>query len=261
MGGRKDTPMDKKYTVVTLKERPDLENSLNHLHQIGWVNYMREDPVAIKYWHTLLTWFPEFQYILLDEELKAVACGNSIPFVWDGNEDNLPSGWDGVFEKGILDDENNLQPNSLSALAIVIHPDFRGQGLSGQMVKEMKALAIRSQFDHMVAPVRPSLKHRYPLIPMEEYINWRREDGTHFDPWIRTHFQMGATMIKIAETSMVIPGTVKDWEEWTKMTLPSSGSYIINDGLVPLELDHDADKGVYIEPNVWMKHPLNFSKT
>src|SRR5690625_2833358 len=96
MGGRKDTPMDKKYTIVTLKERPDLENSLNHLYQIGWVNYMREDPVAIKYWHTLLTLFPEFQYILLDEELKAVACGNSIPFVWDGNEDNLPSGWEGV---------------------------------------------------------------------------------------------------------------------------------------------------------------------
>lgn len=248
--------MDKKYTVVTLKERPDLEGELNKLHSIVWIKYMKEVPTSLKYWNELLSCFPEFQYILLNEDFRPVACGNSIPFSWNGNENSLPTGWDEVFKKGILDFRNKIQPNSLSALAIVIHPEFRGKGLSKLMVREMKGLAIKSKFKNMVAPVRPSLKFKYPLIPMEEYISWMRDDGTHFDPWIRTHFKIGASIIKVAETSMVIPASIKDWEKWIDMKLPSSGSYIINEGLVPLELDKEANKGVYIEPNVWMKHPL-----
>ncbi|NIK11680.1 GNAT family N-acetyltransferase [Alkalibacillus almallahensis] len=186
-----------------------------------------------------------------------MACGNSIPFNWDSNEDNLPTGWDEVFEKGVLDYENNLQPNSLSALAIVIHPECRGKGLSVRMVKEMKSLAIKNNFENMVAPVRPSLKHKYPLIPMEEYVSWIRDDGTPFDPWIRTHFKTGASIIKVAENSMIIPASVEEWEEWTGMKLHSSGSYIINEGLAPLDVDKTANKGIYIEPNVWMRHYLD----
>lgn len=249
--------MDKKYTMVTLEERPDLEDELNKLHSLGWVKYMREDPIAVKYWNKLLSCFPQFQYILLSEEFKPMACGNAIPFHWDGDEDRLPAGWDKVFEKGIVDFQNKIQPNSLSALAIVIHPEFRGKGLSELMVREMKGLTIKSKLKNMVAPVRPSLKYKYPLIPMEKYIRWVRKDGTPFDPWIRTHFKTGASIMKVAEKSMVIPASVNEWEEWTGMKLPSSGTYIINDGLVPLEVDKSANNGVYIEPNVWMKHHLN----
>ncbi|MBU5467026.1 GNAT family N-acetyltransferase [Virgibacillus sp. MSJ-26] len=166
----------------------------------------------------------------------------------------MPEGWDKVFEKGILDFQNNIQPNSLSALSIVIHPEFRGKGLSERMVNEMKSLAIKSKFKNMVAPVRPSLKSMYPLIPIEEYIKWKSIAGTPFDPWIRIHIKAGASIIKVAEKSMVIPASIKEWEEWTGMKLLSSGSYVINEGLVPLEVDMSANKGVYIEPNVWMRH-------
>jgi len=248
--------MNKKFTFVTLEERPDLENEINKLHNIGWINFMREDPIAIKYWDELLSYFPEYQFILLNEELKPMACGNAIAFCWDGNENSLAAGWDKVFEKGIVDFRNKVQPNSLSALAIVIHPEFRGKGLSKRMVRKMKELAVKSNFKNMVAPVRPSLKGMYPLIPMEEYMTWEREDGTPFDPWIRTHIKMGAQVIKVAEKSMVIPASIKEWEEWTGMKLPSSGRYIINEGLVPLEVDITTDKGVYVEPNVWLRHQI-----
>nr|GGG78587.1 transferase [Virgibacillus oceani] len=249
--------MDGKYALVTLEARPDLKDEINKLHNIGWINFMREDPIAVKYWSELLSYFPEFQYILLNEEFKPMACGNSIPFYWDGNEDSLPAGWDNVFEKGILDFRNNIQSNSLSALSIVIHPEFRGKGLSEIMVKEMKGLAIKNNLKNMVAPVRPSLKEMYPLIPMEEYINWEREDNMPFDSWIRTHVKTGASIIKVAEESMVIPASVKEWEGWTGMKFPSSGSYIINGGLVPLEIDKPANVGSYIEPNVWLRHHLD----
>lgn len=82
------------------------------------------------------------------------------------------------------------------------------------------------------------------------------DDGLPFDPWIRTHVKTGASILKVAERSMVIPASVEKWEEWTGMKLPSSGSYIMEDGLVPLEVDKEANTGVYIEPNVWMRHTI-----
>ncbi|WP_255247470.1 hypothetical protein [Paucisalibacillus globulus] len=63
--------------------------------------------------------------------------------------------------------------------------------------------------------------------------------------------------MKVAEESMVIPATIEEWEEWTGMRLPSSGGYIIKEGLVPLEIDKTMNKGVYVEPNVWMRHYLD----
>lgn len=248
--------MDTTYTVVTLRERPDLIDAIDQLHQVGWVPYMREDPIAAKYWRQLLDSFPQFQYVLVDEASTTIACGNAIPFHWDGSEGELPSGWDGVFEQGIIDFKRKAQLNTLSALAIVIHPEYRGRGLSTVMVKEMKRLAVEGNMTKMVAPVRPSLKHTYPLIPMEEYIRWVGDDGLPFDPWIRTHVKTGASILKVAERSMVIPASVEKWEEWTGMKLPSSGSYIMEDGLVPLEVDKEANTGVYIEPNVWMRHTI-----
>src|SRR5699024_11768504 len=98
----------------------------------------------------------------------------------DGDKASVPEGWNKVFENGILDFQNNIQPNSLSALSIVIHPEFRGKGLSERMVNEMKSLAIKSKFKNMVAPFRPSLKSLYPLIPIEEYIKWKSIAGTPF---------------------------------------------------------------------------------
>jgi hypothetical protein len=49
-------------------------------------------------------------------------------------------------------------------------------------------------------------------------------------------------------------GTVADWEKWTGMLFPASGSYVIPDGLTLLEIDRSADTGIYREPNVWMRH-------
>ncbi|MGG0464556.1 GNAT family N-acetyltransferase [Priestia aryabhattai] len=249
--------MNSNYRVVTLKEYPKLTEEIDKLHRLGWVKFMGKDPIANKYWNKLQLWFAEFQFLLLDNKGTPIACGHSIPFHWNGTENNLPPGWDGVFEQGILEYENNIKPNSVSALAIVIHPEFQGKGLSELMIKEMKSLVKSNQIHQMVAPVRPSLKHRYPLIPMSEYIRWKRKDGKPFDPWIRTHCKTGATIIKVAEKSMVIPATIQEWEEWTDMEFHSSGKYVIPGGLVPLNINRDANTGVYIEPNVWLNHQLD----
>src|SRR5699024_3255067 len=114
----------------------------------------------------------------------------------------------------------------------------------------------KSNFKNVVATVRLLLKGMYPLIPVKEYITCELEDGSAFDPWTRTHIKTCAQVIKEAEKSILIPATIKEWEEWTGMKLPSSGRYIINEGLVPLEVDITTDKGVYVEPNVWLRHQI-----
>jgi hypothetical protein len=55
---------------------------------------------------------------------------------------------------------------------------------------------------------------------------------------------------------MLISGTRTDWEGWTDLKFPQSGSYVIPGALNPMEMDIEKDQGKYIEPNVWMQHSL-----
>ena len=80
----------------------------------------------------------------------------------------------------------------LCALQILIAARPPRPGLSSRMVRRMGEIGREHGLDRLIAPVRPNLKHRYPLVPMERYITWRRDDGTHLDPWLRTHERLGA---------------------------------------------------------------------
>ena len=51
-------------------------------------------------------------------------------------------------------------------------------------------------------------------------MGWRREDGSHFDPWIRVHERVGGEIVAAAPESMLIEAPVADWEEWTEFRLP-----------------------------------------
>lgn len=54
--------------------------------------------------------------------------------------------------------------------------------------------------------------------------------------------------------SMVISGSVAEWEMWTGRCFPDSGPYVIPGALVPITIDREANVGIYLEPNVWMVH-------
>jgi hypothetical protein len=124
------------------------------------------------------------------------------------------------------------------------------------MIGRMAEIGRDHGLDTLIAPVRPTLKQRYPLTPIERYLSWRRQDGTHVDPWLRTHERLGADIVKVAPESMRVSGTVAEWEEWTEMALPESGAYVVPGALAPIEIDRERDKGLYLEPNVWMVHSL-----
>ena len=209
----------------------------------AWPEIVFHDAVSNANWGRLYDERPEFQFALVEDgEVRAE--GNSIPVA------GMPESWREALRTGFEADA----PDRLCALAILIDEDHQRRGLSRVMLEHMRALAHRRGWE-LVAPVRPSLKHRYPLTPIERYVEWRRGDGLLFDPWLRAHERLGAELVGIAQDSLVSEGTVADFEEWCGLQFPETGSYVVPGALVPVEIDREHDRGVYREPNVWMRHP------
>lgn len=244
------------YRVYSLAERPEFRPAFFPFHQLSWPQYLMQGEVAARYFGRLYTDFPEYQVLLLDQEERVVGCAHSIPLIWDGTPEGLPYGWDETLEAGCLGHTAGRRPNTLSALGAMLLPEKKGEGLSPLLLGAMKAAGAASGLGAMIAPVRPTWKSRYPLTPMERYAQWQRPDGSPFDPWVRVHWRMGGRILKVAPESPVITGTVAQWEEWTGISLPESGSYIIPGAPEPLVVDRERDRGRLAEPNLWMVHPI-----
>lgn len=242
--------------LATLAERPELEAQIPCLHEASWPMFIQADPVAKRYWGELFSVFAEYQYLLCDEEDTLIAAGHTIPLVWNGTVAGLPDGWDAALEWGFRDFEQGRLVNTLCGLSIVLSPQSQGKGLSEMMVGAMKDLAISDGLSELILPVRPSRKSEHPETTIQEYLQWQRPDGSPFDPWMRIHQRLGAQILTIAPRSMVIPGTIAQWEAWTTMQFPTSGSYPIPGALEPLKIECEHNIGLYEEPNVWVRYTL-----
>jgi GNAT superfamily N-acetyltransferase len=240
--------------LATYAERPDLAGRLDELEDV-FPEFMHHGDVTNLYWPTFASGrIPEFQLVLYDEAADTIlGRGQTTPFRWDGSPADLPDGVDGVLRRTY---EEGGEPTALSALVAVVSPRAQGRGLSHLIIEGMREVAARHGLTALVAPVRPTLKPRYPLTPLERYLTWRREDGELFDPWLRVHERMGAEILGVCPGSLVATGTVAEWEEWTGMAFPDSGRYVVEGALVPIEIDREHDCGRYVEPNVWMRHSV-----
>ncbi len=236
--------------VFTAAERPELDREADALSADVWPEYNLHGDVLNETWGKLDERFPELQFVLVEGD-EILAQGHMIPCRWDGTVNGLPEGIDEVMLQGLALEE---PPNAASALAIEVLPGHQGSGLAVRMLEEMRALCGAHGLAHLLAPLRPSWKERYPLAPIEQYAAWTRADGLPFDPWLRVHVRAGGEVLKPVERSLRITGTVAEWEEWTGMAFPESGRYVFPQGLAPLEVDRDADLGAYWEPNVWVRH-------
>ena len=247
-----------RFQIISPSDLPDYRARAGAIAEASWPEFMLHDPVADEHWHELFDRFTDYQFALLDTETNCMAAmANSLPFFWDRPLDELPEGgWDWVFLKAVEDHKQGVAPNIQSAIQINIHPDYQSQGLSSRMVQAMRAIGKSKGFQYLVAPVRPNQKSKYALISIDDYITWTNSEGLPFDAWLRVHARAGARVMKPCRESMIIRGTCLQWEEWTGMKFPQSGSYHIPGALNPIEIDIEKDEGVYIEPNVWMVHEL-----
>ena len=221
-----------------------------------WPEFMQHDSIVEGHWPFLYTDFLEYQFAAFADQMIA-GVGNTVPIYWNDEFHKLPAGGlDWSMAKSIADKKKGLEPNVLVGVQILVNPELQSKGLSYFFLDLMKDVAKDHGIPHIALPVRPTKKHLYPLIPMEEYISWTNADMEPFDPWIRVHIKTGGSIVSVCSESMAIRGSVDDWEEWTGLEFFSSGEYIVDKALCPVEINLEKNMGTYIEPNVWIIHSL-----
>jgi GNAT superfamily N-acetyltransferase len=238
-------------------DRPELWRETDEISEEVWPEYNLHGAVLGRYWGRLYSELPDFQFVLYDDDRDEVlAEGHTAPTPWDGTVTGLGPGIDEMITAAFGALDTGARSTALCALAAEIRPQFQGLGLASRILDVMSDLARGAELMSLIAPVRPSWKDRYPLTSIERYVEWTREDGQPFDPWIRVHTRRGGVISKPVPESMRISGRVSEWEQWTGMRFPDDGIYTFPSGLAPLHIDHGQDLGSYWEPNVWIVHTV-----
>jgi hypothetical protein len=242
--------------VFSLAERPELTAASQQVMADGWPAFILASAVAARLWPRVLAEFPSYQVVLVDAASNdVIGAGHSLPMAWDGSVEGLPAGWDAALEQAIEDRDRRRTTTAAVGLSVTVATSHRGRNLSRQVVDGLRQTVAAHGHQSLVIPVRPNLKSAYPCIPMESYITWTTADGLPFDPWLRVHARLGGKILGVCPESMQITATVQQWETWTGLPLPAAGSYVVPDGLVPVQVDEQGI-GTYVEPNVWVAHQL-----
>src|SRR5262249_17766718 len=156
----------------TRAERPDKLPHAASLRATPKPAFLNEGDVLKRLFGRVVAEYPEVLFYAWDDEREEViGVGHAIPAAWDGDNANLPGRWP-------LGPEGRLvqappTPTVLCALGITIADEWRGQGLSRRMIERMAEIGRDHGLDTLIAPVRPTLKDRYPLTPIDRYLDWR----------------------------------------------------------------------------------------
>jgi hypothetical protein len=205
--------------------------------------------------------FPDLRLVAVEDGPdgeEVVAHVHAVAFSWDGDDSSLPDrGWEGILEQAVADAQAGRPATAVSLLEASVRADRQGGGRSRALVGEARRRTAALGLGHLFGPVRPTLKHREPRRPMDDYVRAVRDDGLPVDPWVRVHARLGARVVKVCPVSMTIAGTLEQWRGWTGLPLDRSGDIEVPGGLVPLHVDVEAGSAVYVEPNVWMHHRLD----
>jgi hypothetical protein len=242
------------YQVVNFKERPDLYDLQNAICGRAFPEFLYYSQIADKYWERMIAYYKEYQLLILkDHEIVSVI--NCMPMNLDIPDEALPQeAFNWGIEKGIKDFEAGKKINAVMGVQIIIPKEYQGKGLSSTAVEALKNMCVNRGIKRLVIPIRPSLKSKYPINSMDNYIQWKNSDGLPFDPWLRVHVKNNAQIISVCKNAVEVAGTVNEWETWTKMKFPESGEYVVPGALCPVKIDLENNLGTYIEPNVWVSY-------
>jgi len=204
-------------------------------------------------WHHVYEVAPDLQIAACTQAGEVIGAVNALPVPLDAPEQLAGQGYDSV----LVDAKVNAgQPaRSVCLLSLSIRPEHRKSGLAERLLQEVFARARRMSARNIIAPLRPTKKARYPHVPMSEFILWRDSDGEAFDPWIRTHLELGGTIACVAESSLVVRQPVARWEAATGQRMRVPGTYTVAGALSPVVVDLQG-VGTYCEDNVWIVHSL-----
>ncbi|MER6565563.1 N-acetyltransferase [Streptomyces sp. NPDC001093] len=243
--------------VSSIAERPDRLPVLFEMADT-WPEFVTNDPVGNAHYGRIPAELPQYALFAEDEHGDIVAHAFSVPFALDTDGRRaLPArGWDQILLWAFADLRRGTRPDTVSAISVTIAPHAQGHGLSAVMLSAMRENARALGFREVVAPVRPSAKHREPHTPITEYVHRVRPDDLPEDPWLRVHARAGATIDSIAPASMTVGASLEEWRRWTGLPFDTAADVEVPGALVPVRCEPQRGYAVYVEPNVWMRHPL-----
>jgi GNAT superfamily N-acetyltransferase len=243
------------YELIPVATAPELDEEAGRRFVEEWPEFIFHDDGVTPYRERRITYFRDWEFYLVSTDDRRLIAGCwGVPIAWNGTVADLPGGFTESLARSVTSYEAGVEPNTFVLMAAAVRNDEQGQGHAGRVITAVRERAIAAGLPQVIAPVRPTLKSKYPLTDIAEFMTWTRDDGLPLDPWVRTHVRLGATILAPARHSQTITGTAADWEKWTGLLYPSTGTYVIPDGLTVLEIDRTADLGIYREPNIWMRH-------
>jgi GNAT superfamily N-acetyltransferase len=242
------------YELIPAADGPQYDEEAERRFVEEWPEFIFHDEGVTPYRERRVEYFADWEFYLVTSDERLIGGCWGVPIAWDGTVGDLPGGFTDTLARSVTSYEKGVVPNTFVLMAAAVRSDEQGQGHASRVITAVRDRAIAGGLGQVIAPVRPTLKSRYPLTPIETFMTWTRPDGLPLDPWLRTHVRLGATLLAPAPTSQTMTGTVEDWEKWTKMSFPSTGTYTIPDGLTTLDIDREANTGVYREPNIWLRH-------
>ncbi|MGB2720033.1 MAG: hypothetical protein WBG53_13085 [Rhodococcus sp. (in: high G+C Gram-positive bacteria)] len=241
------------FTVSVLADRPDLAEPLWNMHS-SWPTFMTKDPIGSMYFDpAIFELFADHVLVCQDDAGAVVGRAISIPFHLPDASVLPADGWDGAIRRGICTRLTEKSANVVSALEISLTSSTQGRSLSTTLLVALRDNARRLGFSELLAPLRPNGRTD-PDEPIASYIHRTRPDGLPVDPWLRVHVRAGGRIDSVAPRSMVVPGTLAEWREWTGLPFDRSGPVDVPGALVPVIVDLDRGIAVYTEPNVWVRH-------
>lgn len=249
--------MAEHFVIRSRAESPELWKAAASIEaaawaQLGFLNFTR---AHYAFYADLLTQFPEYQLLLIDQRLGyPVAAANCVPVACDGPGDLPPEGWDWLVETAAKDSRKTR--NMLGALQIAVPNIHRGKGYARRMIYALLMLAGQKGLKGLIAPVRPSGKAGHPFATIDDYITWTDDNGRVFDPWLRSHLSAGGKLVAPCKRSMVVDEPLAFWETWANRRFEQSGHYAVDGALTPIAIDIEKQTGIYEEPNVWVAYSV-----
>ena len=146
-----------------------------------------------------------------------------------------------------------IAADTLVVCATQVRPDAVGSGLAVAVLESSIQTGRASGLSKVIAPLRPTAKHRYPSAPIEDYA-----DGLHrrhcLDPWLRTHLRMNAQTVATSGASQTFTGTVISGRSGAVSSCPETAPTFSPTPSHPLYVDKTADVGTCTESTIWVRH-------
>ena len=208
-------------TMHSAADRPDLwERGIPS--ESVWPEYNLHGDVLNRWWGHLDEDLPEFQFVLHDDASdEVVAEGHTGPLWWDGLDETLPDGIDAVIEQIFSQVEiwrARRHTVCVGSRESARRPRPRPRGAVAQGHARHWGTSRTDAFDRLLfgscQGALSAVDHR-PLCPVA---STRRAVVRSLDA--ESTNVSGARVSTPLPKSLLITGTVDEWESWTSMAFP-----------------------------------------